>query len=134
MSIELLALIGVGVILFASILAQSIYTDIRSGLAYTFSSRDKPAPRYGILGHRLDRVVRNNIEGLVLYLPLAVASVAAGITNPWTQWAAGIYLVGRVIYPFAYALGLNPLRSLVWSAAFFALPLFAYGLMSGAAN
>lgn len=134
MSIEILALIGVGAILFASILAQSIYTDFRSGLAYTFSSRDEPAPGYGTLGYRLDRVVRNNIEAMALFLPLAVGSVAAGITNPSTQWAAGIYLVARAIYPFAYALGLNPLRSLVWSAGFFALPLFAYGLMFGTAG
>lgn len=123
---------GLAAILFGSIIAQGLYTDLVSGLAYSLSSRDLPAPRYGVLGHRLARNVRNQLEGLAVFLPLAVVAAELGVSNPWTQWASAVYVGARALYPFAYALGWTPYRSILWSVGFLALPVFAYGLVSGA--
>lgn len=131
MSIELFALVALGIILFVSILAQSLYLDLTSGFAYGFSSRDTPAQSHGVAGQRLDRNVRNQVEGIALFLPLAVVAAASDVSNSWTQWAAIIYVVSRAVYPFAYVFGLNPVRTIIWSIGFLALPAFVHGLIAG---
>jgi uncharacterized MAPEG superfamily protein len=132
MTIETLTLIGLGAILFASILAQSLHTDLTAGFAYSFSSRDATAPGAGVLGPRLARNVRNQVEGLALYLPFALAASELEVSNAWTEGAAAVYLAARTLHPLAYGFGLNPLRTLVWSAGFCALPAFAWGLLAAA--
>jgi hypothetical protein len=59
MNVELSALAGTGAILFATILAQSLHTDLTAGVRYAVSSRDFPPPREGFLGRRLERTGRN---------------------------------------------------------------------------
>lgn len=133
MSIELWALFGAGLVVFLSVLAQGLYLDLTSGVAYVLTSRETPPPSHGPLGGRLDRNVRNQIEGMAVFAPLVVVAALAGISNIWTQGAAVAFLASRVIFAPVYAFGLTPLRTVVWSVGFFALPVFAYGVLSEAA-
>lgn len=129
MSIEIICLLLVGGVFFASILAQSLYTDFTEGLAFAMSSRDRPPGNAGPVGFRLDRNVRNQIEGLILFTPLVVAVELQQASGALTQTAAMIYAASRVFYPLCYVLGLNPWRTLVWSIGFTALPVMAWGLL-----
>lgn len=129
MSIEVLCLLVVAGVFFSSILAQSVYTDVTEGLAFAMSSRDLPAANAGPLGYRLDRNVRNQIEGLILFTPLVVAVELQGASGAVTQASAVVYATARLVYPFCYVLGLNPWRTLVWSIGFTALPVMAWGLI-----
>jgi uncharacterized MAPEG superfamily protein len=129
MSIEVVCLLVVAGVFFSSILAQSLYTDVTEGLAFAMSSRDLPPANAGPLGWRLDRNVRNQIEGLILFTPLVVAVELQGASGAATQVSAMVYAASRVVYPFCYVLGLNPWRTLVWTVGFTALPVMAWGLL-----
>lgn len=133
MSTELWALFGTFAVALVSILAQGMYLDLRSGIPYVLSSRDTTAPNHGPLGGRLDRNVGNQVEGMILFLPLVAVSELAGISNVWTVNAALVYLAARVLYLPAYAFGLVPFRTMIWSAGLFALFAYGWGILSATA-
>ena len=130
MSIEIVCLLLVAGVFFVSIVAQSIYTDITEGLAFAMSSRDRPPGNTGPIGWRLDRNVRNQIEGLIVFTPLVVAVELQQASGAATQVSAVVYAASRLVYPFCYVLGLNPWRTVVWTTGFMALPVMAWGLLS----
>lgn len=129
MSIELWALLGCALVMFLSIGAQAIYLDIMAGAAYGLGNRDVPPSGYGEVGGRLDRNVRNQVEGLVLFIPLVVVSAAAGVSNPWTQKAALAYLITRFVYFLVYAAGIRVVRSVVWLSGLIALLVYVIGIL-----
>ena len=132
MSVELWSLFAVfGVMLF-SVLAQGTYLDLRAGIPYVLSSRAEPPPNHGPLGARLDRNVRNQVEGLALFLPLVLISATSGISNGWTENAALAYAASRAAYVPSYAFDLVPVRTLIWAAGLASLFAFAWGLTTGA--
>lgn len=130
MSVELWALLGTFAIALMSILAQGFYLDLRAGLRYVLSSRETAPPNHGPLGGRLDRNVRNQVEGMMLFVPLVLVSELAGISNGWTQGAALAYVAARALYLPAYALALVPFRTLVWSIGLAALFAYTWGVLS----
>ena len=130
MTTELWALLGVAVILFVAIIAQQIVADLRYGVSWALSNRDiepdDPSPAV----ERMGRLVRNHVEGIAVFAPLAIISALVGASNPITQIAALVYLASRTLHLIFYALGVTPLRSLVWAPGFMlALPAFVYGLL-----
>ncbi|MEM9238384.1 MAG: MAPEG family protein [Pseudomonadota bacterium] len=42
------------------------------------------------------RNVRNQIEGMALFVPLVVIASITGISNGWTQWGALIFVCARL--------------------------------------
>ena len=131
MSVELWSLFAAGIVMFVSISIQSLYLDFTSGLAYGMSNRETPPPGHGPVGNRLDRNVRNQIEGLALFVPLIAVAIVADISNPWTQIGAVFYVASRALFVPAFAFGLVPLRTAIWTAGFFALPAIAFGIVIG---
>ena len=53
----------------------------------------------------------------------------SGQNSGFTATCAWVYLIARVAYVPAYALGLNPLRSLIWGASFFATILMLFSAL-----
>lgn len=129
MNIELWALLVAGLMIFLSIFLQTNHTSLVHGLRHNVSNRDTPAEETP-LGGRLRRATANGIESIAVFAPLVVVAQLAGVSNVWTQSAAVAFLVSRVLYLPAYALGLVPGRTVVWAVGFFALPVFAFGLLT----
>ncbi len=127
--VELWALLGCGVILVFSLQVQAIHMIFRHGIKFWLSARDKP--KEGLVAGRLDRNVRNNVEGLMMFTPLVVFAVYAGISNDWTLYAAETYLVTRIVFPFIYVSGAPVVRSILWGVGLVSLFAFFYGLMLG---
>lgn len=111
-----------------SIFVQGMHLGAAAGNAYVLSDRSNPAPVNGPMGGRLARTVRNQIEGMALFVPLVVIASLAGISNDWTQWGALIFVCARLAYVPLYAFGVKGLRSMAWTIGFFALLAFAWGL------
>ncbi|NBZ87633.1 MAPEG family protein [Stagnihabitans tardus] len=89
--------------------------------AYTTSPRDTPPPRaLSKVTARLQRALNNHFEGLILFTIAVLVTVQSGQSTPFSAACAWTYLAARVAYVPAYALGWAPLRSLIWSAGFFA--------------
>ena len=129
MSIELWALLGCTLVMFVSIVTQAIYLDVKAGIAYGLGNRDSSPQGVGDVGGRLDRNVRNQLEGLVMFIPLVVISGVGGISNPWTQRAALVYVATRVVYFLVYAAGVKVLRSVVWTVGLVSLLAYVFGIL-----
>ncbi len=129
MIVELWALLGSAIVMLLSIVAQAVYLDMKAGAAYGLSNRDGAPAGLGDLGGRLDRNVRNQIEGLVMFIPLVVISAAGGVSNPWTQRAAVVYVIARFAYFLVYAAGVTILRSLIWMIGLLALLAYIIGIV-----
>ena len=132
MKIELWALFGCVVILFLSILFQGTYLDLTSGIKYALSSRAEAPPNQGPMGARLDRNVRNQVEGLALFAPLVLIAGVAEISTGLTQTAAIVVVMARALYVPAYAFDWSPFRNLFWMGSFFGSGAFAFGILSAA--
>ena len=133
MTIELWALTGMAIMLFASIFAQQIAADKAYGAKYALSNRDAlPGPASPNV-ERLGRNVRNHVEGLAVVAPLILIAAIAGLSNPFTQGAAVAAVATRLLHFVFYALGVTLFRSIAWALGFLlAVPVFLFGLISGA--
>jgi uncharacterized MAPEG superfamily protein len=67
---------------------------------------------------RLYRALNNHFEGLILFTIACVVVSLSGQSSPVTAACAWIYLAARVLYVPAYAFGLVPWRSVIWSIGF----------------
>lgn len=132
MTIELWALFGCVVILFCSILFQGAYLDVTSGIKYALSSRAEAPPNQGPMGARLDRNVRNQLEGLTLFAPLVLIASVAEISTGLTQSTAIVIVIARALYVPAYAFNWNPFRTIFWMGSFMSSGAFAFGIISAA--
>jgi len=121
MTPELTALALAGLLQAGQFGLFAVPANMELGVGYTSSARDRPPskPMSPVTG-RLQRAMNNHFEGLILFT-LAVVVVTLGQqSTPTTQTCAWIYLIARVLYIPAYALGLRPWRSVVWGVGFFA--------------
>lgn len=94
------------------------------GPGYTMSARDRdPSRALSDRTARLGRALDNHFEGLILF-GIAVGVVQMSAQNTaFTAACAWAYLIARVLYVPAYALGLRPHRSLIWVVGFAATML-----------
>lgn len=130
MNIELIALLVTGAMTYLTILFQQLNMSATQGADYSVSNRDKPIDETPLAG-RLRRAAKNGVEAVAVFAPLVLVAHLLGVSNNWTEYASIAFLVSRLSYLPAYALGLVPIRTIVWSLGFFALPFFAYGIFAG---
>jgi uncharacterized MAPEG superfamily protein len=91
------------------------------GTGYAASPRDRPPSRQmSVRTGRLQRAMTNHFEALVLFTIAVVVVTLSGQSTPLTQGCAWAYLAARIAYVPAYALGLSPWRSVIWSVGFLA--------------
>ena len=94
------------------------------GTGYTASPRDRPPSRsLTTRTARLQRALGNHFEGLILFTLAVVVISLSGQSTWFTGLCAWVYLLARILYVPAYALGLVPWRSALWAAGFFATVL-----------
>ncbi|MCE6958919.1 MAPEG family protein [Cereibacter sphaeroides] len=121
MTAELTALCLAGLLQAATFLPFSVFANMELGANYTMSPRDRaPDLQLSTLTARLQRAMNNHFEGLILFT-LAVLVVTLGNESTgFTATMAWVYLLARVLYVPAYALGWVPWRSAIWAVGFLA--------------
>ncbi len=94
------------------------------GPGYTMSARDRaPSKPMSERTSRLGRAFDNHFEGLILF-GIAVAVIQmSGQNSTFTATCAWVYLIARIAYVPAYAMGLRPHRSVIWGVGFLATML-----------
>lgn len=94
------------------------------GPGYTMSARDRdPSRALSDRTARLGRAMDNHFEGLILFgIAVGVVQMSAQNTS-FTAACAWVYLIARVFYVPAYAMGLRPHRSIIWVVGFAATML-----------
>jgi len=115
MTVELSVLAWVLVLALVQIIAAAHLRTRETGLAYNASARDEScAAPVGVMTGRLLRAQNNLLETLPLFIAAVLIAHAAGIHTPTTEWAARLYLIGRLAYLPLYAFGVPYLRSMAW--------------------
>lgn len=112
----------VGLSLVAAISAQAIYSDLAFGMRYSASARDEP--RDDLLSRRLARVVKNQVEGVAMFMPIVILA-ADGSERALLGWVCLAYAISRPLHGLLQALGATAIRSAVWLIGFGCL-LVAY--------
>lgn len=129
MSFELQSVAYSVLILFALLLIQGTLVPLNQGFAWGLGSRDAKRDATSLQA-RTGRTIANHMEGMWLFVPLAILVELSGASSSLTVWGAGLYLAGRVAFAPLYLLGVAYLRSAAWGVAILgtillAIPLFA---------
>ena len=103
---------------------MSVPANLELGTRTTLGSRDpvpgqpglaeQVSPRTG----RLMRALDNHFEALILFAIAVLVVTLSGQSSALTTACAWVYLAARILYVPAYAWGLVPWRTLIWTAGF----------------
>ena len=109
---ELWAVAGLTGVWLLLVFGQQLYNDKAKGAAWALGNRDDqdmpPTSR------RLARATVNHVENAVMFAPLALVLVAAGLNTAVTGIAALVFLGCRAAHALTYALGVTHVRSAFW--------------------
>lgn len=124
MSVELSVLTLAALLQGLQFVLYAVPANREIGPGYTMSARDRePSRKLSDRTARLGRALDNHFEGLILF-GIAVGVVQMSAQNTaFTAACAWVYLIARILYVPAYALGLRPHRSLIWVVGFAATML-----------
>ena len=124
MSVELTVLTLAALLQGLQFVLYAVPANREIGPGYTMSARDRePSRALSDRTARLGRALDNHFEGLILF-GIAVGVVQMSAQNTaFTAACAWVYLIARVLYVPAYALGLRPHRSIIWIIGFAATML-----------
>ena len=121
MTPELTALTLAALLQTVQFLLYATPANLELGTKYTSGPRDMPLPRpLSLTTARLQRALNNHFEGLILFTIAVVVVTLGNQSSPVTVACGWTYLVARILYVPAYALGLSPWRSAIWGVGFFA--------------
>ena len=106
-----------GLLVLVTILLQVLGAMQSLSLGYLLSARDEPREA-GRMARRIGRALDNSIVALALFAPAVLLVAVLERSSPATLLAAQVFLLSRLVYLVAYALGVPALRSLVWLAGY----------------
>jgi uncharacterized MAPEG superfamily protein len=130
MSSELTILALYGLFLCLLVFLKATGAMGQLGIGYLMSARDEKRELKGITA-RLDRALTNSSTAMVLFAPAVLVLAQMNAFGPGTRTAALIFLIARVLYVPAYALGLTGVRTAIWLAGFAAtIALYLIALMA----
>jgi len=116
---ELLVL-GLAAILQAVQIGLAAWSMNRDGLAEWNAGPRDSAPAFSPLTGRLRRAVNNHFEALSFFTIAVVLVQLTGSNSSLTAACAWAYLIARILYVPAYALGWVPWRSVIFGIGFVA--------------
>ena len=97
-------------------------------IAYLRSNRDA-RPAAPVMAGRMERALRNLMEALPVFLPLALLAEIKGIEGGWALTGAAVFFFARLAYVPAYASGIPLLRSAVWTVGHAGLVMMVVGIL-----
>ena len=119
MTPELTALALAALLQGAQFVLYAVGANRELGPGYTMSARDRPPSRpMSETTARLGRAMDNHFEGLILFAIAVIVVTLSGASSALTGACAWAYLIARVLYVLAYALGWRPWRSVIWMVGF----------------
>ena len=99
------------------LLLQPLVRDIMVGLCYTLSNFDERVDE-GVFARRLAMVRSNQIEALVLWIPVVLIAQAWALMHPHLGVIGTTFLAARLAYGVVSLAGIPVLRSLSWTVGY----------------
>ena len=115
-----LVVLGLAAILQAVQIGLAGWSMNRDGLSDWNAGPRDSEPQFSLLTSRLRRAVANHFEGLAFFTIAVVLVQFTRSNGTLTAACAWVYLIARVLYVPAYALGWSPWRSLIFGIGFLA--------------
>ena len=131
MGIELQSVVWTTVILAALIGFQGGLVPVYQGLAWGLGNRDEVREKTD-LQLRTARTVANHIEGMMVFVPLALIVAMSDLSSTVTIWGTGLYLLGRALFAPLYLIGVPYLRSVVWGISLVGILLIGFEVVRAA--
>ena len=103
------------------VLAAAGFKRQQDGLQWAAGNRDDQPKQYTGTAARLARAQANLFESLPIFVGAVLLAHVAARETVWTAWGAGLFFWARLAYVPVYAIGLSPLRSIVWGVALIGL-------------
>mgnify|MGYP000058891111 FL=1 len=128
MSIEILSAAAIAGVLLLLTLIQGTRNVLVLGLPTAAGNQHDIAPWTGA-NDRLNRAIRNLIEAVAIFVPLAVAVEVMGLTNSTTALGAEIFLISRIIHAAVYVLGVPWVRTTAWTGGVIGILMVASPLL-----
>jgi uncharacterized MAPEG superfamily protein len=111
MTIEMWAIAFQAALLLLVTLWQGGLVPATQGLRWGLGSRDEPREK-SARQERFARIVQNQMESMLVFIPLMVLAIDADRTGAATQIAAWCMIAGRTIFVVAYIAGTFAVRSI----------------------
>jgi len=128
MSVEILSAAVIAGLLLLLTLIQATRNVLVLGLPVAAGNQHDISPWSGA-NDRLNRAIRNLMEAIIIFAPLAVAVEVMGLTNETTALGAKVFLVARVVHAAVYIAGIPWVRSGAWSAGVAGIAMVASPLL-----
>ena len=116
MSIELSMLLYSVILFFIIVMAQALLGIAQNGLTAQAGSRDNLSEPT-ILRQRLQRLVANLQENLLMFAVIVLVADAMGASNETTALGASLFFYARVAHAVVYGLGWPWVRPVCWAVA-----------------
>lgn len=98
------------------------------GIRNALGPRDDP-PAMPVIGARFDRALKNMVEAMVVFLPIALLLETKGLASGVALTGAMVFFWARLAYVPAYVSGIPGLRSAIWSIGHIGLAMMIAGLL-----
>ena len=115
MSTELFMLAMAGGFILLLTLVQGTRNIFALGLVTAAGNQHDIAPWSG-WNDRLNRAIKNQIEGIVIFAPILLAIELASLNNGTTALGAQIFVLARVAHAIVYTMGIPWVRTTAWAA------------------
>lgn len=115
MSTELFMLAMAGGFILLLTLVQGTRNIFALGLVTAAGNQHDIDPWSG-WNDRLNRAIKNQIEGIVIFAPILLAIELANLNNGTTALGAQIFVLARVAHAIVYTLGIPWVRTTAWAA------------------
>ena len=116
------------VLALVQILVAAGFKRQQDSLQWAAGNRDDQPVQYQGAAARLARAQANLWESLPIFVGAILLAHVALRESGLTTWGAALFFWGRLVYVPVYALGLAPLRSIVWGVALVGLILVLISL------
>ena len=115
MSIELMMLAAAGGLILLLTLLQGTRNVLVLGLPTAAGNQHEIAPWLGA-NDRLNRAIKNQVEGIAIFAPIVLAVSQLGLTNETTALGAQVFVAARLVHALVYTAGIPWVRTTAWAA------------------
>lgn len=130
MSVEIVSIAVLSITLLLTTWAQGSLVPMIHGFKWGLGSRDEPVVETPLQG-RFSRCVRNQIEAIAIYAPIAAMVVSLNRDSEMSAVAAWLVVGGRVFFVPFYLGGVFGLRSAAYGVASVGIVLMTVCLFYG---
>ena len=129
MTTELTMLAAAGGLALTLTLIQGTRNVLVLGLP-TAAGNQHDIPPWEGWNDRLNRALRNLVEALIIFAPIALVVHLLGMGNEMSALGAKVFLAARVVHAIVYTLGIPYLRTTAWFAGVIGILLVASALLA----